>query len=119
MLSQSYLPLIGRGIIHVDGLIAAHGITTLLFLVERYTNHQQAVLAISDLLRVFRVAPVDQNVLMQAMALNWCDFEDALQVRAAVEAGDRYIVSRDATGFACTGLPVLSPIDMLQLLNAS
>ena len=41
MFSQSYLPLIGRGIIHVDGLIAAHGITTLLLLVERYTNRQK------------------------------------------------------------------------------
>jgi hypothetical protein len=40
---------------HVDGLIAAHSVTKLFFLVERYTNHQQAVLAISDLLRVFRV----------------------------------------------------------------
>lgn len=103
----------------VDGLIAAHGVTTLFYLVERYTNHQQAVLAISDLLRVFRVAAVDQNVLMQAMALNWRDFEDAVQVCAAIEAGGRYIISRDATGFAGAGLPVLSPADMLQLLNAS
>ena len=28
---------------HVDGPIAAHIVTTLFFLVERYTNHQQAV----------------------------------------------------------------------------
>ena len=49
MFSQSTLPLIGRGIIHVNGLIAVHYVTTLFFLVERYTNHQQAVLTISDL----------------------------------------------------------------------
>ncbi len=103
----------------VDGLIAAHSVTTLFYLVERYTNRQQAVLAINDLLRVFRVAAVDQNVLMQAMALNWRDFEDAVQVCAAIEAGGHYIISRDATGFAGAGLPVLSPADMLQLLNAS
>ena len=101
----------------VDGLIAAHSITTLFYLVERYANHQQAVLAISDLLRVFRVAPVDQNVLLQAMALNWRDFEDAVQVCAAIEAGARYIVSRDETGFAGAALPLLSPADLLQLLN--
>lgn len=102
----------------VDGLIAAHSITTLFFLVERYTNYQQAVLAINDLLRVFRVAPIDQNVIMQAMALNWHDFEDAVQVCAAIGAGGHYIISRDATGFSGAGLPVLSPTDMLQLLNA-
>ena len=103
----------------VDGLIAAHSVTTLFYLVERYANRQQAVLAINDLLRVFRVAAVDQKVLMQAMALNWRDFEDAVQVCAAIEAGGHYIISRDATGFAGAGLPVLSPADMLQLLNAS
>jgi hypothetical protein len=64
------------------------------------------------------VAPIDQNVLMQAMALNWRNFEDAVQVCAAIEAGVRYIISRDATGFAGAGLPVLSPTDMLKLLNA-
>ncbi len=102
----------------VDGLIAAHSVTTLFYLVELYTNHQQAVLAISDLLRVFRVAPVDQNVLMQAMALNWRDFEDAVQVCAAIGAGGHFIVSRDTTGFTNAGLPVLSPPDFLQLLKA-
>lgn len=103
----------------MDGLIAAHNGTALFYLVERYTNHQQAVLAISDLLRVFRVAPVDQNVLMQAMALNWRDFEDGVQVCAAIEAGGRYIISRDAAGFSGSGLPVLPPADLLELLNAS
>ena len=62
---------------------------------------------------------VDQNVLMQAMALNWRDFEDAVQVCAAIVAGGHYIISRDTTGFAGAGLPVLSPTDMLQLLNTS
>ena len=100
----------------VDGLIAANSLTTLFYLVERYTNYQQAVLAISDVLRVFRVAPVDQKVLMQAMALNWRDFEDAVQVCAAIEAGRRYIISRDAIGFVGVRLPVLSPTDMLQLI---
>ncbi len=52
---------------------------------------------------------------MQAMAINWSDFEDAVQVYEAVEAGERYIISRDA-GFADAGLPVLSPTDRLQLL---
>ncbi len=103
----------------LHGMVAAHSVTTLYYLVERYTNHQQAVLAISDLLRVFRVAPVDQNVLMQAMALNWRDFEDAVQVCAAIEAGGHYVISRDATDFTGAGLPVLSPADLLQLLNAS
>jgi predicted nucleic acid-binding protein len=103
----------------LDGLIAAHSVTTLFYLVERHTNHQQAILAISDLLRVFRVAPVDQKILLQAMALNWRDFEDAVQVCAAIEAGGHYIITRNATGLAGAGLPVLSPADMLQLLNAS
>jgi predicted nucleic acid-binding protein len=101
----------------VDGLIAAHSVTTLFYLVKRYTNHQKAILSISDLLRVFQVAPVNQNVLLQAMALNWRDYEDAVQVCAAIEAGGRCIVSRDVAGFTGAALPVLSPADLLQLLD--
>ena len=63
----------------VQGLIAAHTVTTLHYLVAKYLHRKQATLVITKLLHVFEVAEVGQGVLFEALALGWEDFEDAVQ----------------------------------------
>jgi predicted nucleic acid-binding protein len=101
----------------VQGILAAHTVTTLFYLVERYTSAQQATQAVSDLLRVFDIAPIDQTILLQALALGWRDFEDAVQACAAAQAGADYIVTRDSSGYSGSPLPSLSPENFLGMIH--
>jgi predicted nucleic acid-binding protein len=48
-------------------------------------------------------------VLEQAIALNFRDFEDAVQYACGIAHGVDAIVTRDASGFVGAGIPVMSP----------
>jgi len=103
----------------VQGLIAAHSITTLYYLVARHTGPRQAKAAVDDVLRVFSVAAVDQDALLHALTLGWGDFEDAAQMAAAAKAGADYLITRDPKDFEGGPIPVLQPAEYLALLRGA
>ena len=75
------------------GLVAAHSVTTLFYLLSKYGGAVQARVTTLELLSVLAVAAVDGHVLAQALALPYRDLEDAVQMAAAREAGADYVVT--------------------------
>lgn len=104
------------GIIH--GMIAAHSVTTLYYLLSRQLTRQSAVQAISDLLRVFSIAPIDSKVIQDALALAWHDFEDAVQATAALQAGAHYLVTRNTQDYPLSPIRIISPKDLSAILHS-
>jgi len=100
----------------VKGLVAAHSVTTLFYLLAKYGSPDQARVHTLELLSVLEVAPVDGHVLEQALALPYRDLEDAVQMAAARQASADYLVTRDRAGYAAGPLPALSPAELLTLL---
>ena len=98
------------------GLVAAHSVTTLFYLLGKYGSAEQARVHTVDLLSVVEVAPVDRRVLDEALALPYADLEDAVQMAAARRAGADYLVTRDRSGYAAGPLPALAPAELLALL---
>jgi len=99
----------------MEGLLAAHSVTTLFYLLRRHLGLAQAKLALRDVLRVFRVAAVDQDVIQAALALDWNDFEDAVQVAVAITASVAYRITRNEDDFAGSAIPVIHPANFPQL----
>src|SRR5437867_6422332 len=93
----------------VDGLIPAHGVTTIFYIAARQRDAAYARRVVGDLLTVFRVAPVDHSVIRRALTLGWRDFEDAVCAAAAEAAGCKAIVTRDPRGFAASPVEVMQP----------
>ena len=100
----------------IDGSIAAHTVTTLFYLITRFQSTERARAAIGQLLGFLSVAAVDQAVIEQALTLPYPDFEDAVQMVAAVRAGARYLVTRNVQDYKAGPLPVLQPAEFLTLL---
>ena len=101
----------------VEGLLPAHGVRTIHYLVAREKGGPTARRLVSDLLRVFGVAPVDEAVLTAALALNWRDFEDAVCAAAAEAAGCALVVTRDVKGFAASAVPAVDAVTVVALLS--
>jgi hypothetical protein len=99
-----------------DGWIAAHSLTTLFYLLAKYCSVEQARMTLSDMLGFLSVAAVDQQVVKQALVLPYDDFEDAVQMMAAVQAGMTHLVTRNVQGYKAGPLPVLLPAELLTLL---
>lgn len=100
----------------LTGLVAAHSVTTLFYLLAKYGSPDQARVHTLELLSVLEVAAVDRHVLDQALALPYRDLEDAVQMAAARQAGAEYLVTRDRAGYAAGPLPALAPAELLALL---
>jgi predicted nucleic acid-binding protein len=100
-----------------EGLVAAHSLTTLFYLMSRHTSQSAAMSALKDLLRVFAVAAVDGQVIDRALDLGWADFEDAVQMAAAAQAGVNYLVTRNIRDFKSQLVPVVQPAELVALLG--
>lgn len=101
----------------IEGFVAAHAITSFHDLASKYLSPAVAHIRLNDLLQFLRVAAVDARVIEGALALPYKDFEDAVQMMAAVQAGCAYVVTRDREGFKMGPLPAISPGELLALIN--
>lgn len=100
----------------IAGLVSAHSWTTLFYLYTRSHSAAQARVHLTELLQFLAVAAVDQTVIEQALNLPYSDFEDAVQMMAAVRAGADYVVTRNVRDFQSGPLPVLQPAELLTLI---
>jgi len=100
----------------LEGLLAAHALTTIFYLVAKHRGRDVARTVIADLLTVFGVAPVDGDVLARAAALGLGDFEDAVTVAAAEAAGCEAVVTRDPAGYSGAPLDAVEPALVLATL---
>jgi predicted nucleic acid-binding protein len=96
--------------------VAGHTITTIHYLLARVQGRATAMAAVSDLLRVVDVVPVEKADLHQAVALGLGDFEDAVQATCALKVGADFIVTRNHKDFAGVAVPARSPAFVLSRL---
>jgi predicted nucleic acid-binding protein len=102
----------------VEGIVAAHSITTLYYLTTKHLSRKKATAAMVDLLKLVSVAAVTQDVILKAISLGWADLEDAVQGVCALESGSDFIITRDATAFDSLSIPAVTPSEFLALLDA-
>jgi predicted nucleic acid-binding protein len=93
----------------IEGFIAATTITNIYYIVRRAAGRVVAQDAITQVLVDLNICAVDRDVLEQALALNFEDFEDAVQYVCAVVHNIDAIVTRDASGFVNAEIPVVLP----------
>ena len=91
------------------GWVAAHGLTTVHYLVRKARGAAAARRTVESIMTVLDVARVDQAVIRRALALGWTDFEDAVTAAAAESAHCDLIVSRDPKGFSESPVRTMTP----------
>lgn len=101
---------------NAEGMLAAHAVTTVHYLVQKKKGNAGAKKALSAMLRVFQVAAIDGTVIQEALQLPSSDFEDAVTAAAARLAGCDFIVTRDPKGFRESPVRALTPEAVMPLL---
>lgn len=100
----------------VKGMVAAHSLTTLFYLIQKGRSSAAARVTITNLLQFINVAPVDQNTIEQALNLETRDFEDAVQMVSAMQCKADFLITLNVKDFQPPLLPVLTPVDFLSTL---
>jgi predicted nucleic acid-binding protein len=98
------------------GFIAPHSLTTLFYLIQKDQSSSHAKVAITNLLQILKIATVDQSTIEQALSLPYKDYEDAVQMMAAVQCKADYLVTRNVKDFNPAPLSVVQPSELLSLI---
>jgi predicted nucleic acid-binding protein len=93
----------------IEGYIAATTITNIYYIVRRAAGRTVAQDAITQVLSDLNICTVDIEILKQALIFNFEDFEDAVQYACAMAYNVEAIVTRDASGFINSEIPVILP----------
>lgn len=115
--SSSVLSLIEGG--QANGFIAAHTVTTLHYFFEKHIGKDRTAPVLLDLLKLVRAVGVDHDVLIKAAGLGWADFEDAVQAVCALEIQADHLVTRDQKSFRSLTMSVVTPSELLAIVNAA
>jgi predicted nucleic acid-binding protein len=100
-----------------EGLLAAHAVTTIYYLVSRKLGEAAARQSVRALLTVFGVAPIDGATLQQAIQAPGRNFEDSVTAAAAQASLCHLIVTRDPKGFRGSAVRALDAHQALPLLR--
>jgi predicted nucleic acid-binding protein len=96
----------------IEGFIAATTITNIYYIIRKVAGKAVAQDAIAQVLSDLTICAVDLEVLEQALALNFEDFEDAVQYACAITHRVDAIITRDISGFINSEIPVILPEDI-------
>ncbi len=97
--------------------VAGHTITTVYYIVGRNSSSKKAAGAVTDIMRIVSIVPVDAADFAQALVLGMSDFEDAVQAAAAAKVGADFVATRNEKDFRKSPIKARSPSDLLALLG--
>ena len=92
-----------------SAVIAWHSVANLYYLLRKSKGDADARQFIHELLAYVEVVATGTAQAKHALALPMSDFEDALQVAAAVAAGVDTIVTRNTSDYPSSPVPVMTP----------
>ncbi len=113
--SAGVLTYVERG--KAEGLVAAHAVTTIYYLLARHSNRRKATEAVGLLLDLLDVAAIGGKTIKHALSMGWRDFEDAVTAAAAVGAGASWLITRNIQDFKPLPIRVVTPEEFLSTIS--
>lgn len=113
--STRFLDLISAGA--EPACVAWHTISNLHYVAKPRPEYPDTRSFIENLVRLVTVVPTSNADVLQALRLDMRDFEDAMQVAAAIAAGARLIVTRDLDDYRNSPIRTISPAQAVTELS--
>ena len=114
--SEEVLHRVRRG--EFAAVLPGHALTTLHYILEKYSGTALANQTLDGLLADFAIHPVDKANFQRARQLPLSDFEDAVVAVTAEVTRSDFIVTRNVADFVGSSVPAITPIEFLEHLAA-
>ncbi len=101
----------------MQGILPAHGITTLHYFLARGTDKRRVEETMDWLLESFEIASCDKQLLVGAMSLKMADYEDAVVALSAEQTGCTHVITRNMRDLRDSPVPALTPHAFLSLIE--
>ena len=93
----------------VEAYIAAISVNNVHYVMRRLKSETTAMIAVRIILRIFKVVPVDADILSRASDFHDKDYEDDIQQQCALKARCTQIFTRNPTHYDSSIIAVLPP----------
>ena len=93
----------------VEAYIAAISVNNVHYVIRRLKSETTAMIAVRIILRIFKVVPVDAEILSRASDFHDKDYEDDIQQQCALKANCVQIFTRNPTHYDSSLIAVLPP----------
>jgi predicted nucleic acid-binding protein len=100
-----------------DGFIAWHSISNLYYICSSSMQDKKLKEYIRELLIFLSVSETDTKAAIYALGLNVCDFEDAMQISAAISCEADFIVTRNIRDFKHSPIPACLPGEIIKIID--
>jgi predicted nucleic acid-binding protein len=100
----------------VEGYIAAISLNNIFYLARKTLGSPGALDAVRDVRRLFKLVPLDEQVVDAALGTAGADLEDAMQAASAVRVSAQHIVTRNVPDFASLGVSAVTGEHFLAIL---
>jgi len=98
--------------------VSAISFNNIHYILRKVVGASKAREAIVSLSAIFSIVALDVSVITQAINISQADFEDSIQFVSALRVGADHLVTRDADNFPKQPLSVISPSELVAILNS-
>ena len=100
----------------LTGVISALTVPNIVYIMRKELDGQKTKEIIEKLQLLFLVADLKAEDIKKALALDFADFEDALQSVCAQRIHAEYIITRNTKDFTTSPVPAIEPAELLERL---
>ena len=97
----------------LDLAVVSLTLANLYFVGRRFVGNERARAEVRRIATAFEILPVKRQTILDADALSGADFEDNIQMAAALTGGIDAIVTRNVSDFSASAVPVWTPGEFL------
>ena len=94
---------------NVEACVAAISLNNVHYVMRKLKSETTAMLAVKILLRIFKVVPVDADILGLAVDFHDKDFEDDIQLQCALKAKCSQLFTRNPNHYDHSAIAVVPP----------
>ena len=93
----------------IDAYIAAISVNNVHYVIKRMKSETTAMIAVRIILRIFKVVPVDADILSCAADFHDKDYEDDVQLQCALKANCSQLFTRNPTHYDSSLMAIVPP----------
>ena len=94
---------------NIEACIAAISLNNVHYVMRKLKSETTAMIAVKILLRIFKVIPVDADILGLAVDFHDKDFEDDIQLQCALKANCSQLFTRNPNHYDHSAIAVVPP----------
>lgn len=98
--------------------VSASAVTDINYIAYRNLKNQELVYSlVKKVLSMVKIATVSEKEIIDAINLNWKDFEDAVQYSVALSNGMDAVITRNMKGFSQAEVKIYTPEEIINFID--